>query len=349
MLNKHKRSSRQNRKPSVLFVLAIAFQLTALAVVATATQAFAQLPGESSGYTHELINDPSQNSIQQPNNLLKLQYTYSEARNGGHLLSVWRGCDCNGNNDPQVWMSIDNGDAFTIGGTVTNASPTVVPWGPVSFLVFHTGVNGDIFYTAVFSDGSNWGTWFNVPGNFTNMSVSVAQMGPGSDNVYMVYRGLGNDQRVWGTWFSGQNRVWSTPENISGGLGNSSPGVSMNNVSNRLTVTVGGTDSQLWMTSQALGAHGWNNWTPMGVSTFDTPHSAACANGNMVVSIRDINSHPEFAKFDAKGDQLSGFSVDTSGFQTNWAVQLTANGNSVYSLIHGLENDGWWKQVYDCN
>jgi hypothetical protein len=47
-------------------------------------------------------------------------------------------------------------------------------------------------------------------------------------------------------------------------------------------------DSQLWMTSQALGAHGWNNWTPMGVSTFDTPHSVACANGNMVVSRFDV-------------------------------------------------------------
>jgi hypothetical protein len=289
MLNRHKLSSWQNPKRSVLFVLAIAFQLTALAVVATATQAFAQLPGESSGYTHELINDPGATKPSLfPDNLLKLQYTYSEARNNGHLLSVWRGLT-----DTQVWMSIDNGNAFTISGTKTFASPTVVPWGPVSFLVFHTGVDGNIYYTAVFSDGSNWGTWFNVPGNFTNMSVSVAQMGPGSDNVYMVYRGLGNDQRVWGTWFSGQNGVWSTPENISGGLGNSSPGVSMNNFSNRLTVTVGGTDNQLWMTSQALGAHGWNSWTPMGVSTYDTPHSAACPDGKMVVSIRDINSHPD--------------------------------------------------------
>jgi hypothetical protein len=179
------------------------------------------------------------------------------------------------------------------------------------------------------------------------MSVSVAQMGPGSDNVYMVYRGLGNDQRVWGTWYNGSTGQWSNPENISGGLGNSSPGVSMNNVSNRLTVTVGGTDSQLWMTSQKLGDHGWNSWTPMGVDTFDTPHSAACANGNMVVSIRDTNSHPEFAKFDDQGNRKTDFSVD--GFQTNWAVQLTANGNSVYSLIHGFDNNGYWKQVYDCN
>ena len=55
MLNKHKRSSWQNRKPSVLFVLAIALQLTVLAVVATATQAFAQLPGEWNSYNFENV------------------------------------------------------------------------------------------------------------------------------------------------------------------------------------------------------------------------------------------------------------------------------------------------------
>jgi hypothetical protein len=314
----------------------------ALAVVATATRTFAQLPGESSGYGHETAVDPNCAGPCAGDHV-KLQYTYSEARNNGHLLSVWRGLT-----DTQVWMSYDNNGPFTIGQTQTFTSPTVVPWSGSSFMVFHTGVDGGIYYTVAVDGGNNYGRWFNVPGNFTNMSVSVAQMGPGSNYVYMVYRGLGDDKRVWGTWSAGPNSNWSPPENISGGLGNSSPGVSMNKISNRLTVTVAGTDNQLWMTSQPLGGHGWNNWTPMGVSTFDTPHSVACDNGNMVVSIRDINSHPEFAKFDAWGDQETGFSVDTSGFQTHWAVQLSANGNSVYSLLTGFDNNGYWKQVYDC-
>ena len=274
---------------------------------------------------------------------------FSEARNGGHLLRAWRGAD------NQVWMSVDNGNAFTIGVTQTFVPPAVVAFGPNDFLCFHTGTDGTIWLTAINTSGStvDFGdSWFSVPGNTTNIGVSVVQMFPNSEEnsfeVYMVYRGLGNDQRVWGTWLDFEGN-WSTPENISGGLGNSSPAISLNPVSNRLTVTVAGTDNQLWMTSQALGAHGWNSWTPMGVDTFDTPHSAACANGNMVVSIRDINSRPEFAKFDAWGNQQSGFSVDTTGWQTNWAVQLTANGNSVYSLFNGFDTLGYWKQVYDCN
>jgi hypothetical protein len=87
--------------------------LTALAAVATATQSFAQMPGEVSHLNAENVNGA-----------LFLQGTYSEARNGGGLLSVWRGAT-----DNQVWMSLNNGTPFTIGGTVTFQSPTVAPLG----------------------------------------------------------------------------------------------------------------------------------------------------------------------------------------------------------------------------
>jgi len=314
--------------------------LTALAVVATATQSFAQLPGGGQTPQQEVVGG----------NPLRLRNTYSEARNGGHLLSVWRGADNN-----QVWMSRDNGTPFTIGGTVTFVSPTVVPYGPDGFLVFHTGDNGDIFFAGVDGAGTTSDTWFAVPGNFTNLPVSVVQMGPNSFNLYMVYRGLGNDKRVWGTWFDWAANTWSTAENISGGLGNSAPGVSMNNVSNRLFVTVEGTDNQLWMTSQALGASIWSGWARMGVSTSDTPHSVACANGNMVVNILDFFSHPEYAKFDAWGNQQTGWNVDTSE-PSVWPLQLAANENNVYSLATLLDDGigasglylGFWKQIYNC-
>jgi hypothetical protein len=345
MLCKNRKSSRQNPKRSVLFVLAIAFQLTALALLATPSEAFAQLPGEWSNYTSEHVGGGN----------LFLDFTYSEARNGGHLLSVWRSCVCGGNTNIPVVMSLDNGRPFQIGVTASNVSPTVVPWGPNAFMVFHTGTDGNIWFTPVYGDGSNSGTWYNVPGNTTQMPVSVAQMGTDSYNLYMVYRGFGNDPRVWGTWFGGPNG-WSTPENISGGLANTAPAVVMNNVTNNLFVTVQGTDNQLWMTNQPLGAIGWNSWTPLGIDTFDTPHAAATADGNMVVSILNApgssgNAQPEYAKFDRWGNRQSGWSTDTSGQKTFWAVQLAANGNFVYSLITKMDGlaqyAGAWKQVYD--
>jgi hypothetical protein len=257
--------------------------LIALAAVATATPSFAQLPGESSTYASEQVGGT----------FLTLQNTYSEARNDGGLLAVWRG-----ENNNQVWMSLNNGTPFTIGGTVTFQSPTVAPWGEDGFMVFHTGDNGNIWYTPVFGDGSNNGTWTAVPGNFTNLPVSVAQMGTNSNNLFLVYRGLGNDLRVWGTWYNFSSNSWAGANNIGGGSANNAPGVTMNNATNQLIVTAQGTDNQLWMTHQALGASSWSGWARMGVFTGNTPHSAACANGNMVVSILDGNNHPEFAKFD---------------------------------------------------
>jgi hypothetical protein len=318
--------------------LSVVVFLTPLAVVAMATQSFAQITtgsGETGAWSREIVGDGTP---------LNLQGLYSEARNAGHLLSVWRGATNN-----QVWMSLDNGIPFTIGGTVTFQSPTVAPFGNDSFMVFHTGDNGEIWYTQVFGDGHNSGTWTAVPGNFTNLPVSVAQMGTNSNNLYLVYRGLGNDLRVWGTWFDGQTAHWADADNISGGLANNAPGVSMYNATNQLTVTVQGTDNQLWMTHQSLGASAWNSWLPKGTFTENTPHSAACANGNMVVSVIDGNGDPEFAKFDGFGNQQSGWVV-ASEFPINFdsGIQLTANGNNVYALAD-LDGSGAWRMIYACN
>lgn len=296
-------------------LLVVVFLTTALAAVAPAKQAFAQLPGEQSFFNSEM----------QGGNVLFLQGTYSEARNGGHLITVWRGSTNN-----QVWISLDNRKAFTIGGTVTFVSPTVVPWGEDGFMVFHTGDNGDIWYTPVFGDGNNSGNWTNVPGNFTNLPVSVAQMGTGSSNLYLVYRGLGNDRRVFGTWYNFSSNRWAGAENINGGLANNAPGVSMNNATNQLFITAQGTDNQLWMTHQTLGSSSWSPWFPPHVGTINSPYSAACANGNMVVSILDGNGHPEYAKFDGFGNQQTGWNVDTSE-PSVWPLQLAANENNVFT------------------
>jgi len=157
------------------------------------------------------------------------------------------------------------------------------------------------------------------------MSVSVAQMGTNSENVYLVYRGYGNDHRVWGTWYVGSSGQWANAENISGGLANAGPSVVMNTASNQLTVAVQGTDNQLWMTSQEPGAQSWNSWIPQGVYTSEPPHLAVSSDGDMVVSIVNGNgndSYPEYALYDGYGNQQIGWSTNYS-LQTYNGVQLT--------------------------
>ena len=316
--------------------LIVVLCLTTITAVTTAIPSFAQLAGGVSKINEEY----------EGGNPLVLQGTYSEARNAGNLITVWRGASNN-----QVWISVNNGKAFTIGGTVTYVDPTVVAWGDDGFMVFHTGDTGTIFYTPVYGDGNNSGIWTSVPGNFTNLPVSVAQMGTGSSNLYLVYRGLGNDLRVWGTWYDFSSNTWANAAQINGGMANTAPGVSMNYYTNQLFVTAQGTDNQLWITHQGLGAPSWNNWSPMGVYTSGSPYSVGCANGNMVFSILNSNGHPEFAEFDGYGDQHSGWYVDTIA-NTASPARLTANGNTLYAtmglLVDNLPDQAYWQQVYNC-
>jgi hypothetical protein len=99
-------------------------------------------------------------------------------------------------------MSINNTNPFTLGTTQTNNSPTVVAWGSNSFMVFHVGVDNNIYYTVVNPSNQNWwGTWYPVPNQSTNMPVSVTQLGPSSQDLYMVYHANDSSDRVWGTQY----------------------------------------------------------------------------------------------------------------------------------------------------
>ena len=73
----------KRRRLSATAVLTAITAITALAVVATSSKA--QQPGESSKYTAENVGG----------NALKLRGSYSEARNGGHLLAVLWGATNN--------------------------------------------------------------------------------------------------------------------------------------------------------------------------------------------------------------------------------------------------------------
>ena len=128
--------------------------------VSRARRSLAAEPGEGSTWYQEHVGTEN----------LAAHGTVSEARNTQQdLLQVWRGETNN-----IVWMSLNGGEPFQLrnpdgSSTATYVSPTVVPYGSNNFMVFHTGDGGDIWYTQVFGDGHNSGTWTNVPGNFTNL------------------------------------------------------------------------------------------------------------------------------------------------------------------------------------
>src|SRR5579883_3346420 len=297
--------------------------MTVLGIVAaTTTESFAQQPGESSHYTAENVDGQE----------LRTPHTYSEARNGGHLIRVWQGAS-----DNQVWMSFDFGPNFTLGRTVTYTHPTVIPLGSSGFEVFHTGTDGGIYYTTVDIPDTDWdgntgdvwdGTWQRIPNQSTDMSVSAAPFAPNSFDYYVVYRGSGNDTRVYGTWFD--DAGWHFGGNIGGGQALSAPSITLNPRTEHLVVVARGTDNQLWFTGQALGASSWPNWIPMGVNTVAQPNITSNTNGYMVIDVLGTDLHPRYATFDPGMERLTNWTVDTTGFQTFDTVTLTPNNEIIY-------------------
>jgi hypothetical protein len=314
--------------------VALIAALTALALSVTfAGQALASEPGEWDFWDQETVNNHSMQ--------VASQGTLSEARNGGNLLEVWRGAT----ND-QVWLSWNNGPAYTVAGnTATYVSPTVVPWGEAGFMVFHTGIDGNIYYTPLNGEGATTGTWYQVPGQTTNMSVSVTQLGAGSEQLYMVYRGVGNDQRVWGTWLNGSSITnWTDTQNIAGGLSPSAPSVVYNEESDQLIVVARGTDGQVWMTEGWINS--WNSWYQEGGNTIDTPHIAVTANGYMLVDYIDANYEAHARVYDEWGIPYTGWNSESTSWQSHFPVQLAAYGAAIYMLLTGLDGLVWYKQAY---
>jgi hypothetical protein len=311
--------------------LAFMAVLAALAVSVTfASPAFAAEPGESGNWIQEW----------EGNQYLALRGTMGEARNTqGDLLQVWRG-----ENNNNVWMRLDNGNPFTLGTTATYSSPTVVPYGQNSFMVFHTGTNGFIYYTIVNTDYS-WNGWTAVPYQTTNMEVSVAQLGAGSNQLYMVYHGSGSDNHVWGTRWDGYG--WQGAQNIAGGLSPAAPSVAYNPGSG-LWVVVRGEDNGIWMSYSDNNGGQWNDFTPQGGSTTRNPTIAASAQTDqMIVSYVDSNTfRPNYRTYSQWGGPTGGWSQDITGWQTIYRVGISVVGAVMYAIFTGQDGYGYYKQVY---
>jgi hypothetical protein len=316
--------------------LALIAALAAIGLsVAFASSALAAEPGEWGSWSPETVNNH--------NMQVSSQGALDEARNGGNLLEVWRGATNN-----QVWLSFNNGYAYTLGTTATNVSPTVVPFGPDSFVVFHTGTDGRIYYTTVYNDGSWDNVWYVVPWQTTNMPVSVTQMGTDSYDLYMVYRGSGSDQRVWGTSFT--DAGWGNAVNIAGGSSPSAPSVTWNNYLARLYVMLRGEDNQVWMTTTSGGTDAqpsWYDWEQEGGSTIDTPHIAVVNNGYMLADYLDANYQVQTRTYEPYGNPITGWwQAESTYWQTRYPAQLVAYGAVIYMLLTGLDENVYYKQAY---
>jgi hypothetical protein len=322
--------------------LALSAAVAAIAVSVTfAAPAFAAEPGEADYWNNEMINNQSMQ--------IASQGTLSEARNAGNLLEVWRG-ETNNN----VWMSLNNGNAFTFGTTATSFSPTVVPYGSNQFMVIHVGTDNNIYYTNVWVNGdgsAGWnGSWNQVPDQTSSNAVSATQMGAGSSNILMMYRGTSN-QNIYSTTYLGNidgTIGWQPAEWVSEGTTFTAPGVAYNPVSGNVYAVVRGLDNQVWMNGLVNGQ--WGSWTVQGsLLTYAPPQIAANAQtGSMLVSaVGQSSNTPYYRAYTSYGAPRDYWSSDITGWQTVYAVGLALYGSMIYALFTGQNGLVYYKPAYN--
>lgn len=320
--------------------------LTALAVCLPAGAALASPPNESSLWTAEMT---ANGMVQTPN-------APAEAYNGSNLMEVWRG------DNNHIYLSLNHGPDIefgtnTLGITNTLAAPRVVTYGPNNWAVFHTGVDGQIYWMeldlAVVQAAATQGyivpVWNALPDTTTvpNLSPDVATAGPGSYTMLVTYRSSTNDNQLYSQWFGGYNvgtDGWLSPEAIPGAFSASTPAIVWNQALNFFVLFFRGTDNGLYYTDQNYGGP----WSPvMGIDHTPNigsgPSVMALSNGDMQIAMRDVYGSLWYIQYYTATSSFTLPTQDSTHTNIDTPPQLVGTqGNSIWTLVSYL-GYAYWK------
>jgi hypothetical protein len=224
----------------------------------------------------------------------------------------------------------------------------VVPYQSNSYMVFHTGTTGNIYYAIVAPPDAegvvHWnGVWTPIPNQTSNDAVSVTRYNSSGD-LYLVYRGSNGDSRVYGTWLDGNG--WHFGGNIGGGEIIGSPGITYNPVTSTLWAVGTGLNSQVWYTSQPIGSGSWPNWRSLFLETSLSPRIAANSDGNMVLTWGDSAQRPLFQAYSRFLTPFTSQTQDSNPIVTINPVQLVVIGATVWALTI-IASRGFFKQIFN--
>ncbi|MFJ4603789.1 hypothetical protein [Streptomyces griseoluteus] len=316
------RPQRKNRmKFNNRLVRAISIPAVVLGIgIATVTSASAAMPNEESTLHPQMAG--GQEILYRGGN-----EAYAEDGSNNHVMA-WRGSDNN-----QVWVSFNNGNAFTITDTTgTQAPPEVAYIGNGAFGVFHTGAGGQIYWTRVYSNGSHDPGWTAIPNAVTPESfsptASYSMMGDGT--TLMAWRGM-SDNRVYEASWNGYS--WSSPLAVP--AGSSASGYITTNYAPALTFQPGtghdvlahtGTDGHVY-TQIRYGTDVYTYPTTHGGDAISSPAVAAMDNGHIALAVTGTDQHVWNQESDSNGTSYSGlaWSQETSGnvTSTSYPPQMT--------------------------
>jgi len=327
----------------------VAAMMTALAVVAAgAVPAFAAEPGEGSSWSPESVGGNGTH--------LQSHDTYSEARGGqtGALVQVWRGLE------NHVWLAVNNGPVFAVGGGANNTTTFVAPRVIYSngwFYIFQTGTDNRIYWsrasdgiigagTPSVSRGYNWSSWAAISGNpATQQSVSVASA-PGS-GLLMTW--LGVDQNdMYSAWLPDGSDVFDATQGMPFNS-NNAPVITYSQADRSFVVVFRGlNDDQVYLSDQILGDSNWDVAQALtGLRTPTSPTIASDGNGDVLVSALDYNGDVWLLATN-RAEGTHGWSPESAHITTGVPVWISVIASIFYIVVTSGDSVEW-KRGWNAN
>jgi len=236
-----------------------------------------------------------------------------------------------------IWYSVADGPPQLIGGnTATLATPEVIILGATLY-IFHTGIDGGIYYDTFSTQGTFDGNWRRMPGmgDQTNGELANVSTGPAVTEA--------NGNLVVGFTSTSGRMYWNTlaPSGATHGWDEITPGGITNHTFTLSTETTGeedvvaihtGTDGRLYDSIGILenGEFFFGNWQllPGGGLSNNGPASLALpTQGELYVGVQGNDSHAWAAVFDEERGSRT-LTIDPNG---PWRPQTNAGSNSVFT------------------
>jgi hypothetical protein len=315
--------------------------ITALGVMlSTAGPASAALDDEEDTWHAEVEN----------NVRLQSSATISEAYdNNGNLIQAWRSNDANW----AIWVSYNHGSPQRWPNAATAAAPRVI-WTDYGFRIFHTGIDGNIYYaglTIVSGGILNLGNWVQVPNSARTIyseAVSVVALPNGS--WYLAWTDAngssGNDQ-IWAIYYNGPSATYSAATALPDVRSLSAPSIAYAPAAGRILFVWRGINDLVYVGDQLYGTNTFMIWGYLPTITTDEPPTVAVASngiGEVVARNRDTGYLMETVISAQGRTWLGSWTEESTRLVTNHAVWLTVIGTAIYMILTDPLGNVFWKR-----
>ncbi|MFF4903036.1 hypothetical protein [Streptomyces sp. NPDC001068] len=316
--------------------LAAVVILTAVSVLLFSSSAYAGQVGESSQWAKEGVSAGSD---------------MTEARDpAGNAVEVWRGAD-----NFNIYIRVNGFAPVALSNAQTHVTPQVI-YANGNFIIFHTGVEGNVYYTFMELRWPSTGGvvyvtsgWIQVPNGVRTTDARSVSATTTPDGMYLAFRSATNND-LYGAFFNGVTGQWESPSRISVAESESSPAVAYSSRNRRLVLAYRSLDNRVFVRYAAYGGNAWSDSAVLvggetgDPYTYAQPALAMGTDGTGQVAMRVGDSDQILLNTITDTGVGQGWTWDIGGFIAWFAPTLVRYAAGYYLIATADDGSVWWKK-----